>query len=51
MDGAVEEGHLSLMALLTQSPGTQNAFDPVLILFGMLTETWRQKLKKGRERA
>lgn len=34
----MEDQHLSLMALLTQAPGTQNAFDPILIVFGMLTE-------------
>ncbi len=46
VDNTIEEGHLSLMALLTQCPGTQNAFDPVLMVFGMLTENWRQELKK-----
>lgn len=34
---------------LTPSPGTQNAFSPVQIVYGMLTETWRQKLKKERK--
>lgn len=35
------------MDLLTQSPGTHNAFDPLLMVFGMLTEI----LKKRREKA
>lgn len=32
VDKTIEERHLSLMALLTQSPDTQNAFDPVLMV-------------------
>lgn len=42
VDNTIEARHLSLMALLTQSPGPQNASDPVLMGFGMLTENWRQ---------
>lgn len=38
LDSTKEERHLSLMALLTQSPGPQNAFDPVLMVCGMFTE-------------
>ena len=49
VDNTIEERHLSLTALLTQSPGSQNAFDPVLMGFGMLTGNWRQK-RKTKER-
>lgn len=43
LDSAKEEMHLPLIALLTQSPRPQNAFDPLLMACGMFTENWRQK--------
>ena len=42
----MEDRHLSPMALLTQAPGTQNAFDPILMVFGMLTEKREERYKE-----
>lgn len=43
LDSTKEEIHLPLIALLTQSPRPQNAFDPLLMACGMFAENWRQK--------
>lgn len=42
---------MSLMDLLTQSPGAQNTFDPVLMVFCMFTEKRIEKLKIQKQEA
>ncbi len=51
MDSTIEERHLSLTTLLTETPGPQNTFDPVLMDFGMWAENGRLKIRKGKERS